>query len=96
MDEPNDRFCFRVMDYAKGPLGEEYELVASALSIHHLEEEEKRGLFERTYGVLRDGGAFINADQAPEDAGEERRNGGTWPHWVLERGEAISPPLLCG
>ena len=60
-DEPG-RFELRVMDCAQEPLFGEYDAVVSALSIHHLDGDEKRELFHRVYGVLHEGGVFINAD----------------------------------
>jgi tRNA (cmo5U34)-methyltransferase len=57
------RFEFRVVDYAREPLPGEYEAIVSALSIHHLGGIEKRELFRKVYGVLCDGGVFVNADQ---------------------------------
>jgi len=53
----------RVTDYGTEPLGEGYDAVVSALSIHHLEDPDKRRLFGRIFAALRPGGAFINADQ---------------------------------
>ena len=40
-----------------------FDLVVSALSIHHLDDEDKRKLFGRVRDALRAGGAFINAEQ---------------------------------
>lgn len=61
-DRP-DRFGFLVSDYAREPLVGEYDAVVSALSVHHLEDGEKRELFHKVYGVLPEGGVFANADQ---------------------------------
>jgi len=55
---------FRTGDYAQVDLGGPYDLVCSALSIHHLESGDKRRLFERVYKALAPGGVFVNADQA--------------------------------
>jgi len=51
-----------------------YDLVLSALSIHHLEDRGKRTLFAKIYRALRPGGMFINIDQvlAPSPEAEER------------------------
>ena len=60
------RFEFRVMDHARKPLPGRprgYDLVVSALSIHHLTHGDKRELFEKVYGALANGGWFVNADQ---------------------------------
>ncbi len=40
-----------------------FDAVISALSIHHLEDSEKRDLFARVFTVLAPGGVFVNADQ---------------------------------
>jgi tRNA (cmo5U34)-methyltransferase len=39
-----------------------FDLVASALCVHHLLAEEKRDLFARVFGVLAHGGRFVLAD----------------------------------
>jgi len=51
-------------DYSTGDLGSQYDLVCSALSIHHLLHEDKHALFQRVYDALNPGGVFVNADQA--------------------------------
>lgn len=72
---------------AREPIPGEYEVVVSALSIHHLDGHEKRELFRKVYGVLRDGGAFINADQVlgatPEIEAYYRK---AWLRQVREKG----------
>jgi tRNA (cmo5U34)-methyltransferase len=49
-----------------------FELVVSALAIHHLPAAEKRDLFRRVADVLRRGGRFVLSDvvlpERPEDA----------------------------
>lgn len=42
---------------------ETYDLVISALAIHHLNDEMKQKLFNKIFHWLRPGGIFINADQ---------------------------------
>jgi tRNA (cmo5U34)-methyltransferase len=59
-----DRFEFLTADYARNPVEGRYDVIISALSIHHLESDEKCRLFSHCYGALDDGGLFINADQA--------------------------------
>src|SRR5438874_9849921 len=39
-----------------------FDLVVSALAVHHLDADGKRGLFARVAEVLRDGGAFVLGD----------------------------------
>lgn len=55
---------YKVCDYSCTGLGGPYDIVCSALSIHHLETEDKRQLFRRIYAALKPGGMFVNADQA--------------------------------
>lgn len=52
-----------VADYATAELGGPYDLVVSALSIHHLDDGAKRGLFARVLAALRPGGLFVNVEQ---------------------------------
>jgi SAM-dependent methyltransferase len=54
---------FEVADYATAPLGDGWDLVVSALSIHHLEDEAKRALLARVRDALQPGGLFVNAEQ---------------------------------
>lgn len=56
------RSAFVVADYAAGFEGR-FDVIVSALSIHHLTDEEKKRLYKRIYDALPDGGIFINADQ---------------------------------
>lgn len=53
-------------DLPKGP----FDAVVSALSIHHLADDQKRDLYARIVGVLSPGGIFVNAEQV---AGSSRR-----------------------
>lgn len=49
-------------DYSAGELPGGPEVIMSALSIHHLEDADKRLLFRRIFAALKPGGIFINAD----------------------------------
>lgn len=40
-----------------------WDAIVSALAIHHLDDEGKRGLFARIHAALRPGGVFVNAEQ---------------------------------
>jgi len=55
---------YLVGDYSKGIPAGPYDLVCSALSIHHLMMEDKRYLFAEIFSALKPGGLFVNADQA--------------------------------
>ncbi|MEH2402800.1 class I SAM-dependent methyltransferase [Nostoc sp.] len=52
-----------VGDYIETDLGGSYNLIISALSIHHLSDVDKELLYQRIYDVLNPGGIFVNADQ---------------------------------
>lgn len=46
----------------------EYDLIASALTVHHLTPAEKRELFDRVAAILAPGGRFVLADVViPDD-----------------------------
>lgn len=53
-----------VSDYSRAELIGQYDIICSALSIHHLAPDDKRLLFGRIFSALKRGGLFINADQA--------------------------------
>ena len=65
------RFEFRVMDFARKELPAGYDLVASAFSVHHLTDGDKRELFEKVHGALVPGGVFVNLDQVLGQTPEE-------------------------
>jgi ubiquinone/menaquinone biosynthesis C-methylase UbiE len=74
-----DGVTFAVADYAAADLGGPYDLVVSALSIHHLDDAAKRRLFARVLAALRPGGLFVNAEQVQAPTPElERRAHARW------------------
>lgn len=58
-----DNISYRVMDYTRELPKEDFDMIVSALSIHHLENEQKQTLFTRIYEKLPVKGMFINYDQ---------------------------------
>ena len=58
-----DNIWYIVSDYITADFGGPYDLICSALSIHHLSDNGKRHLFEKIYRTLKPGGMFVNADQ---------------------------------
>lgn len=54
---------FAVTDFADDLPAGPWDAVASALAIHHLDDDGKRALFGRLAGVLKPGGVFVNAEQ---------------------------------
>lgn len=81
--EKNARqFRYTVGDYRKIHGEQEYDLIISSLSIHHLEDEEKRELFGRIYALLRVGGIFLNVDQIRGETDYLREL--YWNHWLTQ------------
>jgi tRNA (cmo5U34)-methyltransferase len=58
-----DQFEFLVEDYRHLQAVEDFDLIISSLSIHHLSDEEKRKLCQQVYAALKAGGSFVNVDQ---------------------------------
>jgi len=56
------RFELVAFDYSAQPLPADFEVVASALSIHHLTDPDKARLFHEVHRVLVPGGVFVDAD----------------------------------
>ena len=80
------RFEFRVMDFARKELPAGYDLVVSALSIHHLTDGDKRETFEKVHGSLVAGGCFVNLDQVRGGTPEEEARYEEW--WQRSAREA--------
>ena len=89
----NPRISYAVQDHLQLNAPAAYDLVISALSIHHLEDADKRRLFEKIYQALRPGGLFVNVDQVrgPSAAEEE-----VYAHqWLAEvRAAGVSDAAL--
>ena len=58
-----DTVSYQVADYSKELPVQDFDVIVSALSIHHLENRDKEKLFERIYDKLPEGGLFVNYDQ---------------------------------
>jgi tRNA (cmo5U34)-methyltransferase len=67
----NDRVIYKAGDYRYEGLDRMYDLICSALSIHHLDHGEKRGLYARIYSALNPGGVFLNAEQVAGETLEQ-------------------------
>jgi len=57
-----DRFRYVTADYRSLADAGSFDLVISSLSIHHLDDREKKDLFRQVFEVLRKPGVFINID----------------------------------
>jgi len=83
----NKRINFLIMDYSHSTLPGEYDLIVSAMSIHHLMDNEKKSLYQRIFDALKFGGIFINADLVKgETAKVEQKYQDMWMNWIKETG----------
>ena len=79
------RVRFVTADFSAASHSKSYDLVVSALAIHHLPDIGKRRLFADVFQYLNPGGVFINADQvAGETDSIERRTREAWINRVRE------------
>lgn len=60
-DNPNVEYILG--DYFQYEPKEPFCIVISSLSIHHLEDPEKKDMYRRIFSMLKKGGIFVNADQ---------------------------------
>ncbi len=91
----NDRVNFLKGDYYNDPLPGQYNLIVSAMSIHHLSDDEKMSLYQRVYEGLKRKGVFINADLVKgETENTERNYQIMWMDWIKKAG--LSKEELAG
>lgn len=58
-----DTVSYQTADYSRELPDKDFDAVISALSIHHLENDNKEKLFAKIYDKLPEGGLFVNYDQ---------------------------------
>lgn len=69
LDQARERFrgnpsvTFGIGDMGACDLHGPWDVIVSALAIHHLDDAAKQGLFARIVAVLAPGGLFVNAEQ---------------------------------
>ena len=61
--ESANNVSYQILDYSKSLPDTDFDVIISALSIHHLEDKDKAELFQRIYNKLPIGGLFVNYDQ---------------------------------
>ena len=68
IDVAKERFAghsgikYVVDDYTRHEFEEKFDIIISALSIHHLTAAQKENLYRKCYELLNDGGVFVNSD----------------------------------
>jgi tRNA (cmo5U34)-methyltransferase len=93
LDQARRRFAghpavsFALGDMTTADICGPWDLVISALAIHHLDDEAKQALFRRIRTALRPGGLFVNAEQVLGPTPEaERRYAEIWLEQVRAGG----------
>ncbi len=81
-----DNIRYVVSDYNRAEVDGPYDIVCSALSIHHLAAGDKHRLFERIFSVLKSSGLFINADQADGETAYFRQKYLSYWNMFLQNG----------
>ncbi|MEI7469392.1 MAG: class I SAM-dependent methyltransferase, partial [Chloroflexota bacterium] len=78
---------FITADYVNTPIVGQFDLIVSALALHHTPEAQLIGVFANIYAALAAGGRFINIDQAlGSTAANEARLEQTWRAQVRAKG----------
>ena len=60
----NPRIKFMVTDFVEEMITNKFDLIVSALALHHTEHEKLKIVFKNIYDALKKDGVFINHDQA--------------------------------
>lgn len=58
-----DNFKYITADYLEHYFEDSFDITVSSLSIHHLEDRDKKKLYRKVYDALNPDGIFLNADQ---------------------------------
>lgn len=84
-DKPN--FQYIAADYTQFNFTKKYDIIISALSIHHLSAADKEKLYQKCYNMLNEKGIFINADQVLSPSSEiESMYTKLWHEFVEQSG----------
>ncbi|MEA5505794.1 class I SAM-dependent methyltransferase [Halotia wernerae UHCC 0503] len=59
----NPNIEYSPLDFINAAIIGKYDVVVSALALHHTPQEKLKGVFQKIFEALEDGGHFINADQ---------------------------------
>ena len=80
----NPNISFAPGDFSDADIGKsQYDIVISALALHHLDEEGKRAFYARLHTALRERGEFVNADIIEHESPElTARCDGLWTDFV--------------
>ncbi len=59
----NRNIDYLALDFINAPIVGNYDVVISALALHHTPQDQLKRVFQKIFGALQSGGCFINADQ---------------------------------
>ncbi|MDR0532790.1 MAG: class I SAM-dependent methyltransferase [Verrucomicrobiales bacterium] len=76
----SERHQFKILNSLDLAFDSQFDAVVSALSIHHLANDEKTALYQKIYRALKLDGIFINADQVLGPTPELERQ--YHEHWL--------------
>lgn len=80
----NSNVSYITADYTQYDFAGTYDIIASALSIHHLADADKRAFYRKCHAMLKKGGVFLNADQVKGETPHiEDMNKAAW-RWSIE------------
>ena len=83
----NPSIEYSLLDFINAPIIGKYDVVVSALALHHTPQEKLKGVFQKIFEALENGGHFINADQTlgttPEN---EEKYAQAWLNGVKAKG----------
>ena len=83
----DSRVTYQRADYVAAPVADDYCAVVSSLSIHHLDDEDKRAVYKKMHGALKQNGVFVNAEQVAGPTAElDTRYRALWLRQVREAG----------
>ncbi|MCH8268667.1 MAG: class I SAM-dependent methyltransferase [Acidobacteria bacterium] len=83
-----DRVSYQLGDFRSDDLGENYDLIVAALSLHHMELEERYGFFRRAYRSLKAGGVFLASEViADESTAVREQQYQLWREFMERNGE---------
>lgn len=83
----NPAITYAVADMSDSELGGPWDLIISALAIHHLEDAAKKQLLGEIRSALSEGGLFVNAEQVlGHDCAVEARYARIWLQQVRRLG----------
>jgi tRNA (cmo5U34)-methyltransferase len=78
---------YMALDFINAPIVGRYDVVISALALHHTPHDKLKGVFQNIFKALENGGTFINADQTLGSTPEnEEKYARAWLNGATSKG----------